>query len=503
MKKNIRKRLVLTTLALVYFVFFINGSYLHAKAFIRTDILPIRGIETIKTVATRVMTLKLNVTDKAFGANGFDQKDDKDAIQKALNNAKEEIINKTNRTVEVYIPKGTYYLSDMLFIYSNTKLVLDKDTVIIAGMEKNSYSNYILVAAHLNSKNQICDQNDCTHGGYTQWKNIQIEGGTWDCNNSDDKEKEMVGAFLFRHGDRLTIKDLTLKNNAGHTINPSASSNVNISGITIKDAKKSNKEEFCIEAIHLDSAGSGEITAYPVDGTPMKNVIIENCTFDNVNSAIGCHAIYRTAKGATLSSNIKIINNNFVNIRYYCITAIALRDNTIQKNTAIGKNDDNEIGDKKGYAFIYTRNCIGDEVIISQTTTGGANNVSNFENAIVKYDYRVDNYKDEVSNNLYSNEPLQPSFTFVEYISNGANEENIVEKVNIVTNKTQDNGFTLPDNVFTKPGYKLKNWKVTLDDGTGEKEIGIFNPGKYISTKEVRWHHSVYRVYAQWEKLID
>ena len=306
MKENFKKRLVFASATVMLLIlggiFSIknneNSKEIH-------QISQIQGVETIKANASSTSTLKYNVTDAAFGANGTDKKDDKAAIQKALNKAKEEIINKTNRTVEVSVPKGTYYISNMLYIYSNTKLILDKDAVIVGGLGQNNYHNDLIKGTHLNNNNENCGQENCIHGKYTQWKNITIEGGTWDCNNPDDPNTDMVGAFLFRHGTGLTIKNLTIKNGTGHSINPSASQNVTIDGVTIKDTRASTKKDFSVEAIHLDSADSGEQTAYPVDGTAMSNVTIQNCTFDNVYSGIGCHSIYRTANGQTLSSNIK------------------------------------------------------------------------------------------------------------------------------------------------------------------------------------------------------
>ena len=67
----------------------------------------------------------INVTDPYFGANGTDQADDYDAIQKAL-----DIAWKENTAITVYIPAGTYYINDMLEIYSNTTLKVDPDAYI-------------------------------------------------------------------------------------------------------------------------------------------------------------------------------------------------------------------------------------------------------------------------------------------------------------------------------------------------------------------------------------
>ena len=503
MKKNFRKSLVLvvfivTIMILAITIYVCNNQNNETIQVSKTEI---KAAETIKTKASSTSTVKYNVTDAVFGANGTDKKDDRAAIQKALDKAKDEIMNKKNRTVEITIPKGTYYIGKMLYIYSNTKLVVDKDAVIVGGLEKDKYLDDLIKGSHIDNRGNYCGNEECFHGEHEQWKNITIEGGTWDCNNPDDPNTEMVGAFLFRHGTGLTIKNLTIKNSTGHTINPSASKNILISGVTIKDARASTKADFSVEAIHLDSANTGEQTAYPVDGTEIENATIQNCTFDNVYSGIGCHSIYRTAKGNTLSSNIKILNNTFKNIKCYCINAIAFRNMTIQGNTATGKNEKNVAGGKKGYAFIYTRNCTGSKVLISNTTSGGANKISNFEYPIVKYDFKVNSFSDEASNNLTSNKSLQSSFVCIDYTANGGTGSDIRKKVSIITNKSQSKSFTLASNTFTRAGYKFKNWKVTLNTGTGEKAVGTYNPGATISTTDLRWHHSTYKVYAQWTKM--
>lgn len=504
MKNSIVRHLILFVSILMFSFFSINinlCSCIEVNAIEKiSEATVYRNFETSMTEDTDGRTVRFNVTDLDFGANGFDLKDDREAIQKALNKAKEEIINKRNRTVIIKIPKGVYYVSDAIYIYSNTKLVVDKDAVIIAGMKKNAYMTDIIIASHLNSKNVICNNQYCVHGGYTQWENISIEGGTWDCNNMDDSNSRMVGAFLFRHGNDLEIKNLTLKNSNGHTINVSASSNVMISGVTIKDARDAKKEEFCIEAIHIDAAGTGETTAYPLDGTAAENVTIRNCTFENIYSGIGCHAIYRAVKGEKISNNIKIFNNKFKDIKYYCINAISFKNIQIKGNIANGKNEDNVFGEQKGYAFIYTRNSIGDKVIIDNSYYGGANVINNFEYPIVKYDYKIEEHTDEINNNLTSNISLQPSFVCVEFISNGGVESNIVKQVDIMTGQNERKGFRLPADEFSKPEYKIAYWKVTLDEGFGERLVGMYAPGTYIRSKSVRWHHSIYRAYAHWIK---
>ena len=363
-------------------------------------------------------------------------------------------------------------------------------------MKKNKFSNDVIKAKHLNSQNQKCETRFCSHEGYSQWKNIYIEGGIWNCNNADDSTKDMIGAFLFRHGEGLTLKNLTIENSSGHTINVSATKNVIIDGVTIRNSRKSNKKGFLVESIHLDSAGIGEKQAYPVDGTPIKNIIIQNCIFDNVYTAIGNHSIYRKEDGCVLTNNVIIQNNLFNNIKYYAINAIAFENITIKGNVAKGMNIEND--GRKAYAFLYTRNCTGSNVNFSVTPSANANVVLNFEYPIVEYNYKMS--ESEMKNRLYSNTAIQPSYILVEYNSNGDRECVIRKKVNISIGDNSKDGFVLPKNTFTKAGYKFKNWKVILDAENGEKKVGNYYPGQFISTKNLGWHHLKYKIYACWQK---
>ena len=96
---------------------------------------------------------------------------------------------------------------------------------------------------------------------------------------------------------------------------------------------------------------------------------------------------------------------------------------------------------------------------------------------------------------------MQSSFVCIDYTANGGTGSDIRKTVSIATNKSQSKSFTLANNTFTRVGYKFKNWKVTLNEGDGEKVVGTYSPGKTFDTSDIRWHHSTYKVYAQWTKM--
>ena len=248
-----------------------------------------------------------------FGANGEDEENDKQAIQASLDKAKE-----TNNDIIVYVPEGTYYIDGQLKIYSNTTLSLNENAVIVHSTGKGQ----MLITGHLNSDGTDCSGAKCTHGGYTQWENITIEGGTWNCNNKGNLN---YNCFFTPHGQGLTIRNATFINSAGHTLNVSDSQDILIENVTIKDQVSSEpkKADNKNEVIHLDAATEGgEPQAYPIDNTPNKNVIIQNCTFENVLCGIGAHLGYNGNENY-MGDNIVIRNNTFKDIKFYAIDIFA------------------------------------------------------------------------------------------------------------------------------------------------------------------------------------
>ena len=495
MKKNIIIFSIIILIIVTIAVIAINLNSENRKESTMAQI----NIKNVKRIGeTAEEGLSFNVVD--FGANGEDEGDDTTSIQNALNKAKDEIINNTNREIEVVIPEGTYYISSPLRIFSNTKMLLNENATIF-----NKYGNDVmLVAHHINEDENVCSGSGCTHVGYTQWHNITVEGGIWNCNNNSTA---MHGALRFRHGEGLTLKNLVLLNSSGHTINPSASKTVLIDGVTIKDQISTpEKVDFANEVIHLDSSANGEETSYPVDGTPMEDVTIQNCTFENVLTAIGCHSIYRVASdiGASpnqknylekLSNNIKILNNKFINIKYYAINAIAFRNMTIAGNTAVGKNTENKFSDKEeAWAFIHTRNCTGDTVVISDDISNGGNKVENFEYDLVRYRYNLQ--RDEINNNLQiSGGSETTGFFRVYYDANGAEGEMEYTQQEMVT---KPSGVTLPDATFVNKGYKVNEWNVEFHLAQNSEQCANCSNEGYLQKSDLKWHHSYFDLTAQW-----
>ncbi len=270
---------------------------------------------TVVRLYAQWIDANLDVTNEVFGANGQDKNDDALAIQKALNMAKD-----SKSKVTVNIPKGTYYISKALKIYSNTDLILDKDAVII----RQNDENMMLVSGTLAQEGTY---------GYNQINDVTVTGGVWDGNvTSFDSTggTEISDLMLFMYGSNIVIKDMTIKECCGyHFIELVGMKDTKIENIIFSDYIKSssikewNDEEASAasEAVQIDFDHLQE-------GTICSNVTVENCTFLNCMAGIGNH------HSEQRSNNINILNNTFRNIEKYCVNLQVFDDVTIQKNQA-------------------------------------------------------------------------------------------------------------------------------------------------------------------------
>ena len=284
-------------------------------------------------------TIVIDVT--SLGANGTDKNADDVAIQKALDT------EHNGKLLEIHIPEGTYYISKQLNIYSNTKLVLTKNTVIVKDFTV-PYGNMISNMSELKQEN----------GGYTGSENITIDGGVWDGNFSQDAGKGEFNNFYFGHANNVTIKNAIIKNNnSAHLIelNSTANSfieNCELFGYTGDDGVK--------EAIQLDIAikgnnengGAGNAEGLiPYDNTPCKNITIRNNKIYNYGSGVGSHSAVENV----YHENIVIEGNTFSNLQHVAMRLYHYKNPVIKNNTISTSPLGILVSDKMGSEndFIY------------------------------------------------------------------------------------------------------------------------------------------------------
>lgn len=261
--------------------------------------------------------IQLIATD--YGAYGDDNEDDYTAIQQALNEAYQK--DSVQRTV--FIPNGTYYISDTLKIHSDTILKLAPGAKIVRMNEQ--------IPMIMNA-----DDTEVLAGGYSHCKNITITGGEWNGRILDDTESAAL--FSINHSQNVTISDAYIHDYCGtHAVILNACSDVTAEDLTVSDyrdmAGKSKKSSWVQEAIHIDYTAETQSLvgwAAPLDNTCCRNIVIKNCTINNAAAGVGTHHDYI----GLYENNITVTDCVFSNIRYACINGYGLRSLLISNNTA-------------------------------------------------------------------------------------------------------------------------------------------------------------------------
>ena len=290
----------------------------------------------------------LDVCD--FGAVANDGADDSGAFRSALAAARDNAIE-LGKEVEVHVPAGTYHLASNVPIYSNTKLLAATNATIVN--TDTGGAGVMVFGAHLDGNGWLCGlAEDCPHGGYSQFENITIEGGTWNANDGGGQGNHLV--FQFRHGRNIAIRNLTCRNAANHFLNLSGTDNAAVENVTCENAatytgddpdfwgvyknSRDSRRYATLEAVHtdyLDPAGEGK--AYPLDGTPSQNIRISGCTFRNVYAGVGAHNY--SVQGLH-AGNVSVLDSTF-EIKEgegNCVNLFGFTNATVRGNTATAAN---------------------------------------------------------------------------------------------------------------------------------------------------------------------
>ncbi len=267
-----------------------------------------------------------------MGANGSDEAGDGTPIKKALKWA-----CAVDEPITVYIPAGVYYIGTKMEIFSNTKLILDENAVLIR--LSSAASKPMLQSKYESSAVK----------GYEQCVNVEICGGVWDGNASG---ADYTDNFYFGHARDIYIHDTTIKNNSGsHLIELAGVKNATIENVNLDGFKICSKKGYGLamqtvkEAIQLDYCSKASASAYkPYDNTVCDSITIRNCNISNYMCGIGAHGCLT---GVYLK-NIRIENNTFSNITNCCIDLYNFKNVTIKNNTATAF-----------HTFLYSYNSTG------------------------------------------------------------------------------------------------------------------------------------------------
>lgn len=269
-------------------------------------------------VAQEKFKVTYNVKKKPFGAKSG--KDATEAIQKALDMAGKK--GKASKRAKVYIPSGTYYISNTLTVYSNTYIQCDKNTKIIKKLKGGKRMLYMLSSTKYGAK---------AKKGYNNLKNVTVDGGVWDARFIKFNKVSGGSLFFFAHADNIEITNLTLRNNYGtHLLELGGVRNVTVSNSKFYGFKKGPDGDDK-EAIQIDVCHNYEILPMggPFDDTPCKNITIENNEVYNYPRAVGSHTYVKEI----YQDNIVIKNNNFHDLSNNAVYAYNYKNLTVSGNT--------------------------------------------------------------------------------------------------------------------------------------------------------------------------
>lgn len=229
------------------------------------------------------------------------------------------------------LKKGTYTISNTLYVPSNVTIKLNDGVKIIkgkkSGTKKFSASKSIF---------QFCSYKRSTKkGAYKKYNgdhNISIIGqGKAYIDLNYDKD---AVAIMMCHNKDITISGITFQNMySGHFIEMDATKNVTVKECTFenhKDSNNNNKEAINLDTPDKETNGFHAVwTSY--DKTPNENVLITKCTFNNLERSIGTHK-YSENK---LHKKIRIIDNKISNCDEDAIRVMNWSEPVIMKNMIV------------------------------------------------------------------------------------------------------------------------------------------------------------------------
>lgn len=219
---------------------------------------------------------------------------------------------------KVIIPPGSYQITDIICMYSNIHLY-----AVGAVITKMSPDKKIM----LRLGNTVESA-----GGYDGYRNVTIEGGTWDANYETVPDKEANGGFVgFRigHASHIVIKDATFLNNLkSHFIELGGVKDAKVTGCTFRGYWEPF-EGGGQECIQIDACQDFIFPGYlPYDRSTCEDIYIEGNLFENVFAGVGSHSMIfdRPYK------NIVIRGNTFRNIKKRAVWCLNYQDSVVENN---------------------------------------------------------------------------------------------------------------------------------------------------------------------------
>ncbi|MBQ6633647.1 MAG: right-handed parallel beta-helix repeat-containing protein [Ruminococcus sp.] len=287
-------------------VMFFAAVFLSIKGF-AYDYSTITGTNATGASISFDDPIEISVLD--FDADPSGKEDSAEAFQDAFCYAHRHGTDK--QLVKIIVPEGTYNLKKTLYIFSNTWVCADKNAVMVRNHAAGSI---------------VRNYQEDDKGGYAADKRIVIEGGVWDGRPTASSYE--FSNMRFGHMSDLIIKNAVIKNNYnGHHIELGGVQRVTIEGCEVCGFTGKSRKE----AIQLDTMINESVfNSYaPFDDTACDNVVIKNCSFHDLDRAVGSHSgmlgVYYT--------NIVISGCTFTDLTGSAIPMINYKNCLIENNT--------------------------------------------------------------------------------------------------------------------------------------------------------------------------
>ena len=416
----------------------------------------------------------------------------RNAIQFYLDEAKNFATDE--KRYKIIVPAGEYNIDRNLNIYSNTWLYLEKGARI-----NKCYTSGTMI------KNGVSTSE---YKGYAAFKNIKLEGGTWNGNCFSDvygKDKAVdFSNIRIGHASNVELKNVNIINNkGGHHIEFGGVNGLKVTGCTFKDyycTPNSANASGGKEALQLDVLHSEDIfTGYQeFDDSQTKNVVIENNTFENLFRGVGSHSMVL----GRYYDNIIIRNNTFKKIKQQAIIAYGFKNSKIMNNvmTNVGTGIDFRYMTQTGSNF-YMPNDVNENVVIDDNANTIISNNSiqvvknslildpcgirifgynNKNTKLIKHNYKIKNITvkgnkinsqakaircDNVHNSLFEKNVVTTS--------KSGNTENAIAFAESSNNKIIGNKVTSSGNVGIYIFTNSKNNNVSNNNVCGAKDCAI------------------------------
>lgn len=269
------------------------------------------------------------------------------------------------------IKKGTYKISNTLYVDSNTHIVLEKGAKLVkiknSGVKTMPASSTMFQFVSEKKANK-----KASVGKHKGVKNVSIVGkgnATIDLGYVNMGTRDVI-AIIMGHNTNVKLKNISFKNMYyGHMIEMDACKNVKIENckfIGFKPSGKHNKE-----AINLDTPDknrNGFNSAWSKkDCTPNEKVTIKNCSFDRLEAGVGTHQY----TGHVYQKNVTITGCKFNNVQT-AVRVLNWKNAVVTKNTFTNCNPNSRypyalfIAGARGITFGYNSfiNCGRDRELL-------------------------------------------------------------------------------------------------------------------------------------------